>query len=153
METAKSTASKWLTSWQFWLAVAIVIGLIVAYKKGGTDKANEMPDAVPYPDNYKTEAQKAQFDTWAKTDGLRIVTALGDFYSTWRLVYSKLSVLVIECNKLSDNQLVYINELYNKKFYKLRKGSLVKDLESDILIVGNGAYKDFAKKLRNLGAK
>lgn len=153
METAKSTATKWLTSWQFWLVVVVITLLVFAYKKGINDKANEMPDTVPYPDNYQTDAQKAQFDTWAKTDGLRIVTAFGDFYSSWRIVYSKLSVLVIECNKLSDNQLVYINTLYNKKFYKLRKGSLVKDLESDILIVGNGAYRDFAKKLRNLGAK
>jgi hypothetical protein len=153
METAKSTATKWLTSWQFWLVIAIIILSIYSYKKGVNDKANEMPDVVPYPDTYQTDAQKAQFDTWAKTDGLRIVTGFGDFYSTWRIVYVKLSLLVIECNKLSDNQLVYINTLYNKKFYKLRKGSLVKDLESDILIVGNGAYKDFAKKLRNLGAK
>jgi len=153
METAKITATKWLMSWQFWLVVGIILISVYAYKKGVKDKASEMPDTVPYPDNFQTEIQKAQFDTWAKTDGLRLVTAFGDFYSSWRIVYTKLSLLVIECNRLSDNQLVYINTLYNKKFYKLRKGSFVKDLESDILIIGNGAYLDFAKKLRNLGAK
>lgn len=153
METAKNNATKWLMSWQFWLVVGIILLSVYAYKKGVKDKESEMPDTVPYPDDFQTDAQKAQFDSWAKTDGLRLVTAFGDFYSTWRVVYTKLSLLIIECNRLSDNQLVYIDTLYNKKFYKLRKGSFVKDLESDILIFGNGAYKDFAKKLRNLGAK
>lgn len=141
---------KWI-----WGSVAILIVGIGywLYSKGKKDANANKPDAVDYPPDFQmeTDTQKSVFDQFAKTDGLRLANAFGDFFSIWRVWFAPLSQLVIETQKLSDKQVIYINNLYNAKFWKIGKGSLVKDIEAVVFQIGG--YKDFTKRLRKLGAK
>ena len=142
------------SSWKFWVVVAIIVIVIMVYNKGVSDQKTIEPEITEYtPYKDETEEERILFTQFANTEAIRISDGFQSFFSEWRLFYGDLSRLVIDCQKLNDKQLIYLNNLTNKKLYKIGKKTLVKEMEASRFYSFVGAYREFAKRLRNLGAK
>lgn len=111
-----------LNSWKFWLVLAVVIVGYWVYKAGLKMGQDTPPPEASYPPSTTpiSEQQKQVFANWAKTDGEQLVQSAFSYFDAWysKLYYGEMRTLVEKMRFLSDYQLVWMVNTYDKRYYK-----------------------------------
>lgn len=142
---------KILKDWRFWLVVvAIVIGVVV-FNAGKKSGLNTPPEDAPYAET-KTVADNAAFENWAKTTGNAWVEKAHAFFNSWvqYFYYGDMRDLISAMNTMTDNQLIYLNNTYNRRYFK--EGTFLSELY-DHKLYGSSEYESVIERLIKNKAK
>lgn len=147
-----------LNSWKFWLVLAVVIIGYWVYKAGLKMGQDTPPPEASYPPSSTpiSDQEKQVFANWTKVEGNSIVEGANAYYSSWysKLYYGEMRSLVEKMRLLSDYQLVWITNTYDKRYYKT--GRFMQQWADHSLHSIWGATNDYdilTTRLKKLGLK
>ena len=148
----KDILKKTLTDWRFWVAVGLIVAAVFLYNSGIKTGQNVPPDDAPYPADSKSAEANAAFAQWAKTIGNSWVEKANSFFSSWtsNVYYGGMRDLIYAMNAMSDAEIVYINNSYNRKYFK--KGTFLSKIY-DYKLYFTAEYDSVLNRLIKNGVK
>lgn len=108
-----------LKDWRFWVVVALIVGGVIVYNAGKSKGLSTPPEDAPYIET-KTVSENAVFAEWAKTTGNSWVEKANSFFTSWTswFYYGTMRDLIFSMATMTDNQIIYINNTYNRRYFK-----------------------------------
>lgn len=135
----------------FILPLAAIVYWI--YTLGKNKGLNTPPDDAPSPEYIPpTQQEKALFEQWSKTHGKLLVEQAHNYFSAWyaKIWYGQMRELCHELKVLSDKELIWIANDYNRKYYK--DGTFLTQIIAHKLYA-TAAYDSLLARLVKLKAK
>lgn len=116
-----------LKDWRFWVVVALIVVGVFVYNAGKSKGLNTPPEDAPYIET-KTASDNAVFAEWARTTGNSWVEKAHSFFDSWisYFYYGDMRDLIYAMAVMTDNQIIYINNTYNRRYFKT--GSFLTEL-------------------------
>ncbi len=140
-----------LKDWRFWVVVALIVAGVFVFRAGKSSGLNTPPEDAPYVET-KTASENAVFAEWAKTTGNSWVEKAHSFFDSWTswFYYGTMRDLIFAMAKMSDNQIIYINNTYNRRYFKT--GSFLTELY-DHKLYDSADYESVIERLIKNKAK
>lgn len=108
-----------LRDWRFWVVIALIVVGVIVYNAGKSKGLNTPPEDAPYVET-KTASENAVFAEWARTTGNSWVEKANSYFTSWTSWFyaGGMRDLIFAMAKMADNQIIYINNTYNRRYFK-----------------------------------